>query len=611
MADKQEILNRFFGYNAFRDGQAPLIDALAEGRDVFGIMPTGGGKSLCYQIPAMLLEGVTLVVSPLISLMKDQVMALKDCGIPAAFINSSLTREQINLVYRNMTLGHYKIIYIAPERLLTEGFLAAVQSTGISLVAVDEAHCISQWGQDFRPSYLRIANFLESLPYRPRVCAFTATATAQVQHDVVRLLGLRQPLVVITGFDRPNLHFDVLKPKSKPDTLLQLIRERADKCGIIYCATRKDVEKVCTLLQENNFSATRYHAGLSDEERQCNQDDFVYDRCNIIVATNAFGMGINKSNVSFVIHYNMPQSMEGYYQEAGRAGRDGSPADCILLYAPGDVQTAKFLILHDNENEMLSQEERQSIQEKNLHRLEKMIAYCKLDTCLRGYILDYFGEEHQPTCDSCANCIKDTVKTEITTQAQMILSCIQQIYRKLGYYIGATTVVRVLHGSTEKRILTLDLNKLSTYGLLTKTSKHEIQAMLEALESQGYIRTNTEFGSVFPTEKARAVLFGDEAVFMRVPRKLIKRQKLLPVQTNNDDGLLAVLKELRFRLAKEARVPAYIIFSNATLQDMASKAPRDPDAFLEVNGVGRHKAERYSAPFLEAINNYLNSDDED
>ncbi len=609
MDHKLELLNKYFGYTSFRSGQEPLIDALLTGRDVFGIMPTGGGKSLCYQIPALMLDGITLVVSPLISLMKDQVMALKDSGISAAYINSSLTYEQIRLVYRNLAFGQYKIIYIAPERLLTDGFLNAIGQIKIAMLAVDEAHCISQWGQDFRPSYLRITEFLNLLPCRPIVSAFTATATSAVQEDVIQLLGLKDPLVLVTGFDRPNLRFEVLKPKNKPDALCRLLSARMRKCGIVYCSTRKDVEKVCALLQARNFSATRYHAGLSDEERHNNQDDFVYDRCNIIVATNAFGMGINKSNVSFVIHYNMPQSMEAYYQEAGRAGRDGSPADCILLYSAGDIQTAKFLILHPNENELLSEAEQQHVQNRDLKRLDKMISYCKTDTCLRGVILDYFGETHQSTCDNCSNCDTDAVKTDITTQAQMILSCIQQIYRKLGYYIGATMVVRTLHGSTEMRIMNLKLNTLSTYGLLSKTSRTDIQSMLEALESQGYLRTNPEYGSIYPTEKAKGILFGNATVYMRTPKTTTKSKQVIP-STQPDSDLLSVLKALRFRLAKKANVPAYIVFSNATLEDMAAKIPQTMDAFLNVSGVGNHKAERYGEAFLAEINNYLktNSD---
>lgn len=604
MDQKYELLSKYFGYSTFRNGQEALIDAQMTGSDVFGIMPTGGGKSLCYQIPAIMMDGVTLVVSPLISLMKDQVMALKNSGISAAYINSSLTQEQIHLVYRNMIYGQYKIIYVAPERLLAEGFLKAIGSIKISMLAVDEAHCISQWGQDFRPSYLRIAGFLRLLPYRPVVSAFTATATSVVQEDVVRLLGLRDPYVVVTGFDRPNLRFEVIKPKNKPKTLCSLLDARKGKCGIVYCSTRKDVEKVCYLLQEHGFSATRYHAGLSDDERRNNQDDFVYDRCNIMVATNAFGMGINKSNVSFVIHYNIPQSMEAYYQEAGRAGRDGSPADCVLLYSAGDIQTAKFLIQHPSENEMLSDDERRYVQERDLKRLDKMIAYCKTTDCLRGYILDYFGQMHPKTCENCSNCDSEILKTDITIPAQMILSCIQQIYRKLGYYIGITLVIRTLHGSAEKRVMALNLNELPAYGLMSNMPRSDIRAMVEALESQGYLQISSEHGSVYPTEKAREILFEQGSVYMHTS-KTVEPVKKDTRSLQPDSDLLMVLKNLRLRLAKEAKVPAYIIFSNATLEDIAAKAPQTTDAFLKVNGVGQYKAEQYGEAFLSEINRYL------
>ena len=607
---KHDVLRKYFGYCSFRNGQEELIDAQLAGRDAFGIMPTGGGKSLCYQIPALLMDGITLVVSPLISLMKDQVMALKNIGIAAAYINSSLTQEQIHLVYRNISYGQYKIIYIAPERLLTEGFLRAIGSIRISMLAVDEAHCISQWGQDFRPSYLRIAGFLRLLPYRPVVSAFTATATSEVQKDVIRLLALQDPCVVVTGFDRPNLRFEVIKPKNKPDALCRLLEARKDKCGIVYCSTRKDVEKVCGLLQKNKFSATRYHAGLDDDERRDNQDDFVYDRRNIMVATNAFGMGINKSNVSFVIHYNMPQSIEAYYQEAGRAGRDGSSADCILLYSAGDIQTAKFLIQHPSNNGLLTNDEQQHVQERDLQRLEQMISYCKTPNCLRGYILDYFGEKHQKTCKNCSSCDSEREEKDITIPSQIILSCMQQIYRKLGYYIGATLVIRTLHGSAEKRVIALGLNELPCYGVMANTPRTDIRGIMDALESQGYVQTNSEHGSIFPTEKAQKILFEHDSAYMRVPRisKPIKKE-VRTVHPDND--LLTVLKSFRLRLAKEANVPAYIIFSNATLQDMATKAPRTMNAFLNVNGVGQYKAEQYGEAFLSEINRYLEGENND
>ena len=608
---KHEILQKYFGYTTFRKGQGELIDAQLSRRDVFGIMPTGGGKSLCYQIPALLWEGITLVISPLISLMKDQVMSLKNSGIPAAYINSSLTFEQIRLVYRNMVSGKYKIIYVAPERLLTEGFLQAVSQVSVSMVVVDEAHCISQWGQDFRPGYLRIGEFLRQLPCRPVVSAFTATATPEVQKDVIRLLGLESPYVTVTGFDRPNLRFEVQKPKDKAAAVCALLQERKDRCGIIYCSTRKDVERICDLLKSKGLSVTRYHAGLEDEERRRNQDDFVYDRCNIMVATNAFGMGINKSNVSFVIHYNMPQSIEAYYQEAGRGGRDGSPADCILLYSPGDIQTAKFLILHPSENDMLSPQEQSFILEQDLKRLDRMVAYCKTPSCLRGFILEYFGESHGSTCGNCTNCSQETTEKDITLSAQKILSCIQHIYRKLEYYIGPTLVIRVLHGSKEKRIKELRLNELSTYKLMENIPRSEIRAMVESLESQGYLHTDPKHGGIYPTEKAREILFDGGTVSMKVPvsdsAPEVKEIKKATAASGFDEGLLAVLKALRFRLATKANVPAYIIFSNATLQDMVAKVPQTQEDFLKVHGVGRYKAQQYSDIFLAEIHKYLNS----
>lgn len=610
MEEKYEILKKHFGYISFRSGQEELIDAQLSGRDTFGIMPTGGGKSLCYQIPALLMDGITLVVSPLISLMKDQVMALKSSGIAAAYINSSLRAEQIRLVYRNMELGKYKIIYIAPERLLTENFLQSINKVKVSMLTVDEAHCISQWGQDFRPSYLRIAGFLKLLPYRPVVSAFTATATSNVREDIIRLLGLQNAKIIVTGFDRPNLRFEVLKPTSKPATLLDYVSTRKDKCGIIYCSTRREVEKVCQQLQDHGFSATRYHAGLDDEERRINQDDFVYDRCNFMVATNAFGMGINKSNVSFVIHYNMPQSIEAYYQEAGRAGRDGSPADCILFYSVSDIQTAKFLIQHPNENDMLSATEQEKVMERDLVRLDQMISYCKTDSCLRGCILDYFGQSHPEKCQNCGNCNIDIAKVDITQHAKIIISSILEVHQALGYYIGLTSIVRLLRGSSDKRIMDLKLNELSSYGLLQHIPRSDIRAMIDTLERQGFLHLPSAYGSIYPTEKAHEVLLGKKNIEMNTQSTAILAPKINNMQ-HFDSGLLSVLKDLRLRLSREANVPAYVIFSNATLQDMAEKAPRTIDEFLRVNGVGQYKAEQYGKAFLTEINRYMGGDNRD
>lgn len=603
MERKYEVLNRYFGYTAFRDGQEELIDAQLNGQDVFGVMPTGGGKSLCYQIPAILMEGITFVISPLISLMKDQVMALKNAGVPAAYINSSLSLDQIKLVYNNLLAGKYKIVYIAPERLLTEGFLGVVQKIKISMVAVDEAHCISQWGQDFRPSYLRITEFLGRLDDRPVVSAFTATATLQVREDVERLLGLNHPLCVVTGFDRPNLRFEVLKPKHKSAVLQELVSARRDKSGIIYCATRKEVERVCQMLQDEGIAATRYHAGLPEDERRANQDAFIYDRCNVMVATNAFGMGIDKSNVAYVIHYNMPRSIEAYYQEAGRAGRDGAPADCILLYSVGDIMTAKFLIQNPAENDALSGEEQQRVMERELERLNQMIGYCKTSSCLRGYILDYFGQKHPPVCGNCRNCEAPSQEMDITTQAKMLLSCIKRIYSHLGYSLGAASVIRVLRGSADRRIRELRLDSLPTYGLMRGIPRDEIREIMESLEEQGYLYTNPVHGAVILTERASSVLFHDEKVTMQVhKRENVAEEKI--ANQRLDEGLFAALKALRTRIAREENVPAYIVFSNAALQDMAAKAPTTQAAFLEVSGVGKYKAERYGESFLTEIKRY-------
>ena len=605
METKESILQRVFGYSAFRGGQEALIDAQLQGRDAFGIMPTGGGKSLCYQIPALLLEGVTLVISPLISLMRDQVMALKNAGVAAAYINSSLTPAQIRLVYRNIQSGMYKIIYVAPERLLTDGFLEAIQARKVSLVTVDEAHCISQWGQDFRPSYLKIVDFLNILTPRPVVSAFTATATETVRQDIAQILQLRDPLRVVTGFDRPNLRFEVQRPKQKLPALIDLVQQRRDKAGIVYCATRKAVEEVCENLQLNGIAATRYHAGLPDEERRDNQEDFLYDRKTVMVATNAFGMGIDKSNVSYVIHYNMPQSLESYYQEAGRAGRDGAEAECILLYAPGDVQTAKYLIQHPALSGELSQEELEQKQRLDLERLDVMVNYCKTQECLRGYILDYFGQEHESFCGNCSNCSTETEERDITDQARMILSCVQRMSAKLGYSLGLTSVVRTLLGSRDKRLLQLGLDKLGSYGMLRKLGKDDLRAMAENLESQGYLETDPVHGGGSLTQKAQGVLFEGKTVSMRLPKAEASAPVSSPIGGGQDPNLLAMLKRLRWKIAMQESVPAYIIFSNATLEDMARKAPTTLEAFAKVNGVGSVKVKRFGEVFVDAIADYL------
>ena len=604
--DKLAVLRQFFGFSAFRAGQQTLIDAVLSGRDALGVMPTGGGKSLCYELPALLLPGMTLVVSPLISLMKDQVMALRNAGIPAGCINSSMSLDELRETYRDVRYGAYKLLYVAPERLLTDGFCSLAQELEIPLVAVDEAHCISQWGQDFRPSYLKIVEFLQRLPRRPAVAAFTATATAQVRADIVRILQLQEPETVVTGFDRPNLRFEVLRPKDKRTALLQLLSERRDKSGIVYCATRKTVEQVCGLLQEAGFAATRYHAGLDAEERRENQEAFICDRRPVMAATNAFGMGIDKSNVSYVIHYNMPKCVEAYYQEAGRAGRDGSPADCILLYSPGDVTTAKFLISSSSENEELTEAERLTVQAQDMARLEAMTGYCKTQDCLRGYLLDYFGQPHEKNCGNCGNCLAEYETQDLTREAQMILSCVVRARNRLGYCVGASILSQTLHGGRSVRVRELELDALPTYGLMHTMPRAQIRERIELLERAGYLETDPVHGGVDTTERAAAVLFSGEQVLTRMRRTPLteppKQKKAAASRT--DEPLLAALKALRFRIAQEQGVPAYIVFSNATLLDMAAKRPGSMQALLEVSGVGHVKAERYGAAFLNEIRLY-------
>ena len=614
MDKKLEVLSRYFGYTQFRGAQEELIDAVLSGRDVLGVMPTGGGKSLCYQIPALLLPGITLVISPLISLMQDQVLALKSVGVPAAYLNSSLSLEQQCLVLRNLRQGRYKILYAAPERLLGEGFLAMAREVPISLVAVDEAHCISQWGQDFRPSYLKIPEFLQTLPQRPVVSAYTATATPTVRRDIQKCLNLRNPLVKVTGFDRPNLRFEVRTPDSKRGTLLTLLALRKDKSGIVYCSTRKEVDSVCSFLLDKHFAAARYHAGLPDELRRKNQEDFLYDRKTVMVATNAFGMGIDKSNVSYVIHYNMPQSMESYYQEAGRAGRDGEPAECILLFGKRDIVTAKFLIEKSYEESELSEEDRALLKQQDMKRLWAMVDYCQTPGCLRQYILSYFGQYNTPKCGNCGNCappkkekppaLPETPGTlgtkDITKEAQMVLSCVRRIATALGHNSTVTMTVLVLRGSKDKRLLENKLDGLSTYGLMNAYSREELREIIAQLVEQGYLDCGS--GEILePTPAAAEILFRGRAVTVTMEEKALRERFPQSGTVIADSKLLADLKALRKRLAEKEKVPAFVIFSNATLEDMAKKQPKTMDEFLTVSGIGRVKAQRYGTAFLKEL----------
>ena len=608
--DKLEALKTYFGYDGFRQGQGELIDALLSGRDALGVMPTGGGKSLCYQIPALLLPGVTLVISPLISLMKDQVAALQRAGVGAAFINSSLSAAEQREVYSGVRSGAYKLLYVAPERLDAPSFVSLAASIEIPLIAVDEAHCVSQWGQDFRPSYLRIAPFIASLPRRPAVAAFTATATAQVRSDIEGMLGLRDPYRIVTGFNRPNLYFDVLRNTDKLTSLRRLIREHEGKSGIVYCATRSGVERVESALAADGVSVTRYHAGLEDDERRRNQDDFRFDRKSVMVATNAFGMGIDKSNVNFVIHYNMPKSLEAYYQEAGRAGRDGESADCVLLYSPADIMTARRFIEMSG-NEELDEQTQALVRQRDIERLNAMVGYCKTTACLRGYILDYFGQAHSERCGNCGNCRGNFTSEDVTERAQMIISCVIRIRRKLGYYVGRTLLVGCLRGSSDARVLSMGLDKLSTYALMRPLSKSEVGELIDWLLMEDYLYLNSAFSTIEPGSRAKEALAPGAKLLMprrSIPKGEQKRSKHRRDEISMDgvdEELYEALRAVRSDLARREKVPPYIIFSNATLRDMALIAPRSMSEMQLVSGVGQMKAERYGRFFLDAVAEYL------
>lgn len=597
MSDKLSVLKDYFGHDSFRDGQEQIVDALLDGRDALCIMPTGAGKSMCYQIPALLFDGVTIVVSPLISLMKDQVGSLVQSGVPAAYINSSLSYPQFLRVLSNVEHGKYKIIYVAPERLLTDGFLDTCKKIKISMVAVDEAHCVSQWGQDFRPSYLKIVSFIKSLENRPIVGAFTATATNDVKEDIKKILRLENPFEITTGFDRPNLFFGVIKSSSKDEKLIDLIRERGDRSGIVYCATRKNVESVCELLCDNGFSATRYHAGLDEYERRKNQEDFVFDRKNIMVATNAFGMGIDKSNVTYVIHYNMPKNIESYYQEAGRAGRDGGEADCILLYSPKDVRLNRFMIENSEGNDELTIEENEQIRERDFERLKHMTFYSTTNDCLRGFILRYFGGDKKAYCGKCSNCLSVHKLVDVTIDAQKIMSCIA----RTGQRYGKTVICDVLKGSKSEKILKAELNNQSTYGIMKEVTARHIFGTIDFLAEKEYISADNETEVLKLLPKSRDVLFGRERLVMKKVENSEKVVKTHRPEVPVNSDLLDALKALRKSIASKKSVPAYVIFTDATLIDMCKKCPETPDEMLEVSGVGRTKLEKFGKEFLEVI----------
>lgn len=604
MDQKYRVLKEVFGYDRFRGGQEQMIDAILQGRDALGVMPTGAGKSICYQLPALLMPGITLVVSPLISLMRDQVQALRQAGVAGAFLNASLTRGQYLKAMENAYQGQYKIIYVAPERLLTGMFLEFARQMPISMVAVDEAHCVSQWGQDFRPSYLDIPAFVGELPRRPVLAAFTATATPKVRQDIRQLLELQNPEEACTGFDRANLFYQVLRPSSKKTALLEQVGQFRGQSGIVYCATRKTVEEVCDFLRQSGVSAARYHAGLEPEERSQSQEDFIFDRVQVIVATNAFGMGIDKSNVRFVIHYNMPKDMESYYQEAGRAGRDGEKAQCVLLYSGQDVLTNQFLIEKSREVEGLDPETARQMIQRDKERLRQMAYYCQTTDCLRQFILGYFGEQSPDACGNCSNCQTPLQQLDFTRQARSIVDCVEQ----MGQRFGATVLAEVLRGAETEKVLSWNLARYHGFGTLAGMTQREVLDGIQLLVQRGYLAVKEgKYPIIQLGPESGALLAGGRQVLIKVRQKQQPRRekpsrgRAAASEEVSNPGLFERLRALRAQLARQQGVPAYVVFTDATLRQMSAQMPASWAAMLEISGVGQQKIQRYGQRFLDEI----------
>ncbi len=583
----RKVLKEVYGYPSFKGGQEMIIQSILQGADTLGIMPTGGGKSVCYQIPALLFPGTAIVISPLISLMKDQVDALNSLGLAATFINSSLSNAEVEERMKNAGRGKYKLVYVAPERLDSNRFLAGINTLPVSLLAVDEAHCVSQWGHDFRPSFLSVAALINELPRRPVVTAFTATATEEVRKDIVNLLSLERPNVYVTGFNRENLTFSVIRGEDKRDCITSFLKHHREHAGIIYAATRKEVDNLHKFLCKKGYAAGRYHAGLSDEERTSSQERFLYDDIRVMVATNAFGMGIDKSNVRYVIHHNMPKNVEAYYQEAGRAGRDDGPGDCILLFNPQDIRIQKFLI----EQSILAPERRTN----EYRKLQAIVDYCHTQKCLRKYILQYFGEESAGAeCGNCGNCLDHAEYKDITVEAQKIFSCILRVKEQFG----VTTVAEILKGSQNKKMAQYGFQRLSTYGLLKKMTVKQITGLINMLVAEGYIQiTEGEYPLARLRPVAFSVLKGQEKVLQKVREK---EQKVAA-----DNTLFEQLRNLRKEISQKEGVPPYIIFHDSTLQEMCERCPTDRMSMLSVKGVGQAKFNRYGELFLELIRKHF------
>lgn len=580
-----DLLKQYFGYDEFRPGQKEIIQKVIDQENVLGIMPTGSGKSICYQLPALLLDGLTVVVSPLISLMKDQVDAANQLGIPATFINSSLDGYETARRFQEIDRQQYRLLYIAPERFIMPDFIQAMKRWNVRMIAIDEAHCISQWGHDFRPSYLQMANQLDQLTNRPVIVALTATATVQVAADIKRLLKIPENNHIQTGFERENLRFQVIKDQKKEQYLIEYLKINKNQSGIIYAATRKEVDRLYHLLKKFDFSVGRYHGGLNENERTEMQEAFLYDRLQLIVATNAFGMGRNKSNVRFVIHYQIPGSLEAYYQEAGRAGRDGLSSEAILLFSPQDIQVQKFFIQQSQREEGQKQ--------KEYEKLKAMTEYVYIESCLQQYILNYFGETSSP-CNRCGNCLDDREIVEVTTEAQMVLSCL----KRMGENYGKQMLMKVLAGSKEQKLQALGFGHLSTYGLMKNQSQKETMQLIEYLISNGYLLTiNGEYPVLKVTERGIQVLKGQESVYRKEPKKV---QQLSDEET---DTLFEVLRELRTDLASEAGVPPYVVFSDSTLKEMSRIRPSSRLEMLQIKGVGQSKLDKYGEAFLSRIKN--------